>query len=132
MKSLHVEEDSDNSSVIRDVEKEQNYSDACRDCCAFASWDKTVALYGCRSAAKAVLAAQTLASKSDRRLREKLFDSSENPLLSFFNLQTYAQGDWDHPDFSESECLLGLQFFVYIFFHEPVLILACSLWKRRH
>merc|ERR1712085_208054 len=24
-----------------------------------------------------------------------------NPLHSFFNLQSYAQGDWDHPDFSE-------------------------------
>ena len=132
VKSLPVEEDSDNSSGIRDDEEEPTYSDACRDCCAFASWDKTVALYGCRSAAKAVLAAQTLASKSDRFLREKLFDNSDIPLLSFFNLQSYAQGDWDHPDFSESECLLGLQFVVFIIFHEPVLISACSLWKRRH
>ncbi|KAL7544101.1 hypothetical protein ACHAXR_013579, partial [Thalassiosira sp. AJA248-18] len=75
------------------------------DCCAFASWDKTVALHGCRSAAKAISAAQTLSSTStsDRFLREKLFDNpnTDIPLLSFFNLQSYAQGDWDHPDFSE-------------------------------
>jgi hypothetical protein len=117
VKSLSVEEDSDNSSSIKNNEKEPSYSDSCRDCCAFASWDKTVAVYGCRSAAKAVLAAKTLASKSDHFLREKLFDnpSMDIPLLSFFNLQNYAQGDWDHPDFSESECLLGLQFIVYIF-----------------
>ncbi|KAL3826923.1 hypothetical protein ACHAXA_006003 [Cyclostephanos tholiformis] len=98
-----VGEDSDNNSGLRDDSKEPSYSFPSRDYCAFASWDKTVALYGCRSGAKAILAAQTLASKSDRFLREKLFDNpyTDNPLLAFFNLQTYAQGDWDHPDFSE-------------------------------
>ncbi len=80
---------------------------------------------------KAVLAAKTLASKSDHFLCEKLFDnpSMDILLLSFFNLQNYAQGDWDHPNFSESECLLGLQFIVYIFC-EPVLISAYSISKR--
>ena len=75
------------------------------DCCAFASWDKSVALHGCFSAAKAIMAAQALQSTSDHLLREKLFDNSNTDisLLSFFNLQSYAQGDWDHPDFSESE-----------------------------
>ena len=75
------------------------------DCCAFASFDKSVAVHGCRSAAKAIMAAQSLSSKSDRQLREKLFDNpnTDIPLLSFFNLQSYAQSDWDHPDFSESE-----------------------------
>lgn len=73
------------------------------DCCAFASWDKSVALHGCRSAAAAIVAAQALPFTSDGHLREKLFENpnTEIPLLSFFNLQNYAQGDWDHPDFSE-------------------------------
>lgn len=75
------------------------------DCCAFASWDKSVALHGCFSAAKAISAAQTLLSTSDHLLREKLFDNpnTDIPLLSFFSLQSYAQSDWDHPDFSKSE-----------------------------
>ena len=70
-----------------------------------ATFDKSVAVHGCRSAAKAIMAAQSLSSKSDRQLREKLFDNpnTDIPLLSFFNLQSYAQSDWDHPDFSESE-----------------------------
>jgi hypothetical protein len=120
VRSLPVGEDSD----VRDYDNEPDYSFSCRDYCAFASWDKTVALYGCRSAAKAVLAAQTLASKSDRFLREKLFDNpyTDNPLLSFFNFQTYAQGDWDHPDFSESECHFSLWFVIDIFFRVPRLI----------
>ena len=72
------------------------------DCCAFASWDKTLALQGCRSAAKAIMTAQSLRSTPDRVLHEKLFENpnTDIPLLSFFNLQNYAQGDWDHPDFS--------------------------------
>lgn len=75
------------------------------DCCSFASWDRTLALEACRSAAKALVATQSLTSTPDRLLHEKLFDNpnTDNPLLSFFNLQNYAQGDWDHPDFSESE-----------------------------
>jgi len=73
------------------------------DCCAFASWDKTLALQGCLSASKAIMAAQTLRSKSDRVLHEKLYENpnTDIPLLSFFNLQSYAQGDWDNPLFSE-------------------------------
>ena len=71
--------------------------------CAFASWDKTVALQGCRSAAKAIVAAQIIPSMSERVLHEKLFENpnTDMPLLSFFNLQSYAQGDWDHVDLSE-------------------------------
>jgi hypothetical protein len=81
-------------------------NEPCRAFCAFASWDKSVALHGCRSAAKAIMAAQTLTLTSDQLLREKLLDNpyTDVPLLSFFHLQNYAQGDWDHPDFSESEC----------------------------
>ena len=71
--------------------------------CAFASWDKTVALHGCQSAARAIAAAQSLHHTSNRSLREKLFDnpSTDMPILSFFNFQNYAQADWDHEDLSE-------------------------------
>lgn len=79
--------------------------------CSFASWDSTLALEACRSAANALMAAQTLSSAPDRLIRDKLFDNpnTDNPLLSFFNLQNYAQGDWDHPDFTESECVICLK-----------------------
>jgi len=88
-----------------DVKEDENTSSATstHDCCACASWDKTVALHGCLSAAKAIMSAQALQFKPEPLLREKLFDNpyTDIPLLSFFNLQSYAQGDWDHPDFSE-------------------------------
>ena len=100
---LNEDHTDDNADVIEN----ENVTSATGtyDCCAFASWDKTVALHGCLSAAKAIMAAQTLQFASDRLLREKIFDNpnTDIPLLSFFNLQSYAQGDWDHPDFSESE-----------------------------
>eukprot|EP00970_Alexandrium_tamarense_P018094 scaffold13318_cov193-Alexandrium_tamarense.AAC.6 len=71
--------------------------------CAFASWDKGVAIQGCLSAAKAIAAAQALPFSKERLLREKLFDNpnTDMPLLAFFNLQNYAQQDWDHEDLSE-------------------------------
>lgn len=126
VKSLPDEEDKFNNSGIQGDGKEPNNPDSCCDCCAFASWDKTVALYGCQSAAKAIVATQTLSSKSDRLLREKLFDNpyTDIPLLSFFNLQSYAQSDWDHPDFSESECRLGYNCHWY-FLSKQILIPAC-------
>ena len=73
------------------------------DVCAFASWDKSLAIQGCQSAAQAISAAQRLSHSPDRVLREKLFDNptTDNPIFSFFNFQNYAQSDWDHPDLSE-------------------------------
>lgn len=94
------------NSMSREVANDDNvFGPGLYNYCSFASWDRTLATEACRSAAKALMAAQTLSSAPDRILREKLLDnpSSDNPLLSFFNLQNYAQGDWDHPDFSESE-----------------------------
>ena len=104
------------SSLLLNEENDGNRADTLKrnidlrsyDCCAFASWDKTVALHGCRSAAKAIMAARNLSSSSaleQRHIREKLFENpnTDIPLLSFFNLQSYAQGDWDSPDFSASE-----------------------------
>mmetsp|Transcript_27836 Transcript_27836/g.55703 ORF Transcript_27836/g.55703 Transcript_27836/m.55703 type:complete len:2024 (+) Transcript_27836:44-6115(+) len=71
------------------------------DSCAFASWDKSIAMQGCRSAAKAIGATRTSPMASEHR--EKLFDnpSIDSPLLAFFNLQGYCQADWDHADLSE-------------------------------
>ena len=94
--TVPIEERSETISVAKE---------SCRAFCAFASWDKSVAIHGCRSAAKAVMAAQTLSLTSDQLLREKLLENpyTDVPLLSFFHLQNYAQGDWDHPDFSESK-----------------------------
>ena len=88
---------------LLDEDNNQEVIASTTDYCAFASWDKAVALHGCRSAAQAIMAAQALRSKPDRVLREKLFENpnTDMPLLSFFNLQSYAQSDWDHPDFSE-------------------------------
>lgn len=71
------------------------------DAIAFASWDKSIAMQGCRSAAKAIRVTRT--SPMAPEFREKLFDnpSIESPLLAFFNLQGYCQADWDHADLSE-------------------------------
>lgn len=71
------------------------------DACAFASWDKSIAMQGCRSAAKAIGATRTPPMAPEHR--EKLFDnpSTDSPLLAFFNLQGYCQADWDHADLSE-------------------------------
>jgi hypothetical protein len=72
------------------------------DACAFASWDKSIAMQGCRSAAKAIRATRTSPMAPEHR--EKLFDnpSIDSPLLGFFNLQAYCQADWDHADLSEA------------------------------
>ena len=73
------------------------------NCCALASWDKSVAMHGCQSAARAITSAQSIHDTPDRVLHEKLFDNpaTDVPLLSFFNFQNYAQSDWDNPDLSE-------------------------------
>ncbi|KAL7553196.1 hypothetical protein ACHAWF_016455, partial [Thalassiosira exigua] len=86
-----------NDDELEDDDLSNAFVNGSYDCCAFASWDKSVALHGCRSAAKAIVAAQALPYTSDSVLREKLFDnpSTDIPLLSFFNLQSYAQGDWE-------------------------------------
>lgn len=75
----------------------------CGDCCAFASWDRSVAIHACQSAARAIAAAKSLRGSQDRSLREKLFDNpaTDMPILSYFNFQNYAASDWDHPDLSE-------------------------------
>ncbi len=95
-------------------------------CCAFAAWDKSLAIAGCRSGAKAVRAIQSFIRKRCRprvapafQNLVKSFDvaSSESgvngetptsqsilsedfPLLSYLNMQSLAQGDWDNSDLS--------------------------------
>jgi len=73
------------------------------DYCAFVSWDRSVAIQGCRSAATAIVAAESVSGASERQTREKLFDNPQTdmPLLAFFNLQSYSQADWDQSDLSE-------------------------------
>lgn len=83
--------------------------------CAMASWDKSVAEEGCRSAALCILqifektnaisshednSNQSLL-QSDIPLVSDLLISDDFPMLANFNLQSYAQSDWDHPDLSE-------------------------------
>ena len=82
-------------------DKTNVFSQEISDACAFASWDKSIAMQGCRSAAKAIRATRTSPMATEHR--EKLFDnpSIDSPLLAFFNLQGYCQADWDHADLSE-------------------------------
>jgi hypothetical protein len=91
----------------------------CCHWCAIASWDKSVAEEGCRSAALCILqlfektnaisvqanSAKATANlgllQSDSSLLSDLLISDDFPILANFNLQAYAQSDWDHPDLSE-------------------------------
>lgn len=81
--------------------------------CTFGSWDQSVALEGCKSGAKcihtylktlhSIFNEETLdASEEEEVEKPTLFPSvCENTLLSHFNLQTFSQADWDHPDLSQ-------------------------------
>jgi hypothetical protein len=88
------------------------------NCCAMASWDKSVAEEGCRSAALCIMQLlgrvnMTASSKDNENgknqisvqpedsLLSDLLISDDFPLLANFSLQTYTQSDWDHPDLSE-------------------------------
>ena len=71
--------------------------------CAFAAWDKSTALLGCRSGADVILRAfvdlydQTpRGGKGDPDLFEE-----DSPLLSHFKLQNLSKCDWDHVDLSK-------------------------------
>lgn len=78
--------------------------------CAFAAWDKSLAEHGCKTGA---LALSTLIESyalhpSSQGTIDRDEESAPNassfddyPLLSNFNLQKYAQADWDHSDLSE-------------------------------
>ena len=92
---------------------------SCGNWCAMASWEKSVAEEGCRSAALCILQlfekthdisvqgnniATTVNQgllQSEAPLQSDLFISDDFPMLANFNLQSYAQSDWDHPDLSE-------------------------------
>ena len=70
--------------------------------CAFAAWDMSTALLGCRSGAEVILRAfdelHDLAQRIDNG-ESDLFDE-ESPLLSQFKLQNLSKGDWEHVDLS--------------------------------
>ena len=79
--------------------------------CMFASWDRSIAEEGCRSAAKSICEViesftDNVVANSDQIGRRKgegqaPFDFCESPLLSHFNINSYAQDDWNHPDLSK-------------------------------
>jgi hypothetical protein len=99
-------------------------------CCAFAAWDKSIALAACHSAAKGVSTLQHIIRKKNRPKAAvefqnlvKSFQGQSNddldqidaeevaamtksllktdyPLLANLNLQAIGQGDWDNADLS--------------------------------
>lgn len=73
--------------------------------CAFASWDRTVAVRGCHTAAQNIyrhLGWSEPASKATSEHAEEVVDMHEElPLLARFNLQSLSQSDWDQQDLSE-------------------------------
>lgn len=72
--------------------------------CAFASWDRSIALQGCKSGAKAIRT--TILSMVDNGIRCATNDGSQlftapRGLLDFFSLQAYTRSDWEHRDLSQ-------------------------------
>ena len=72
--------------------------------CAFAAWDKTTALHGCRTAAEVILRVfgqvRDQAPDSENGAEPGVLDE-DFPLLSQFKLQNLSKGDWDHADLSK-------------------------------
>jgi len=76
----------------------------------FVAWDRSVAEKACEAGAKAIFTllsptvnaanASSKVPEESRRLYNSIL-SADLPLLSQFNLQSYAQGDWDHADLSK-------------------------------
>ena len=74
--------------------------------CAFASWDKTIAERGCKTAAINMyrhLGWSGTSSHITNEQPEEIIEmhDDELPLLARFNLQALSNGDWDHKDLSE-------------------------------
>ena len=78
--------------------------------CAFAAWDKTIALHGCHSGARALAPLyglkteqESLSPAASEEVETLVRKESlgEFPLLARFNLQAICQGDWDNQDLSE-------------------------------
>lgn len=67
--------------------------------CAFSSWDKSIALRGCASGAKAVISFLESRTKLDKY--SQFARNPENSLLQSFSLQSYARSDWEHQYLSQ-------------------------------
>ena len=77
---------------------------------AFVAWDRSVAEEACKAGAKAIVTllsptpatagTGSIVPERSSRLCNSIL-SADLPLLSQFNLQSYAQGDWDHADLSK-------------------------------
>lgn len=79
--------------------------------CMFATWDRSIAEEGCRSAAKSICEViesftDNIVANSEQIGRHQSeaqapFDFCDSPLLSNFNINSFAQDDWNHPDLSK-------------------------------
>ena len=71
--------------------------------CAFAAWDRSTALLGCRSGAEVILRA--FVDLHDLTpcigIREPDLFEEDTPLLSHVKLQNLSKCDWDHEDLSK-------------------------------
>jgi hypothetical protein len=67
--------------------------------CAFSSWDKSIALRGCASGARAVRSFLELRSDFDKY--STITKNPESSLLQSFSLQSCAKGDWEHQYLSQ-------------------------------
>jgi hypothetical protein len=67
--------------------------------CAFSSWDKSIALRGCASGARAVRSFLESRAKLDKY--SSIANNPEISLLQSFSLQSSAIGDWEHQFLSQ-------------------------------
>jgi hypothetical protein len=72
-----------------------------RHACAFASWDKSVALRGCQQGAKALLPHLPLQKDYPDFTIERTGSFGNVSALSRFDMQSFSQADWDHEDLSK-------------------------------
>ena len=96
--------------MVESTEDSEGYSP--KHLAAFVAWDRSVAEKACESGAKAILTLLSPASTPDTVQSSRMVPersgrtynsilSADLPLLSQFNLQSYAQSDWDHADLSK-------------------------------
>ena len=107
--------------------------------CAYGSWDISVAIEGCKSGAKCISMFLN-ALKDESSLQMDIQQQKSNPgsfmflsgntMLSYFNLQTYTQSDWDQADLSQLLITLVEACDKRDFL--PVLKCMCRCIKKRH
>lgn len=72
--------------------------------CAFAAWERSTALHGCRAAGEVISRVFADVRHQSRDYHNRgdrgVFDE-DVPFLSQFKLQNFSKGDWDHEDLSK-------------------------------